>query len=900
MSMVMLTIFHLIGIFCAYLFITVALPSYVFGRKLCVYRVPVRVMLYFLIGNFYVMNLVFALQLMKISYPATLIIGTFVPAFVTRVLINRIPVFKIVTDMVSNLRKLIGGQMGRRTAVHKLGKFTGKQLSRFGRWLGKNLFPGFIDCVLILAMVVVLWWIYGRNLIEQFGYKASDIIVHNYWINAMDDNNIFVAGVYPHGFHCVVYYIHAVFGYDVYVILRVFAFVQNVMIHMMLLCFLRACCRSRYAAYIGTGAYVIGDFFAINSYSRYYATLPQEFGMLFIFPGIYFLFAYFQKRKQEVEAHEALGKSRKKRFKWLPSRRKKAIEAALDDTVEMVSLDEPERVLAVGSLTEVSLEEIDLDDIRMLELDEELPGQKVQSTDPTPKRGRLHGIFGRKRWNRSELPKGKRKRKNYPKSWIYLTGFVLSFAMTLAVHFYGTMIAGVFCMAVAVGYGFLLFKKKYFWNIMAAGMISVTLAVLPMVLAFIGGTPLEGSLMWAMSIIQSNKEEEVSDKTVNEEIVIPENSATGGIAADAAMAEGSSTGAGTGYDGGGQHVVDETPKPGIGERMHGLVTSVVGLMQTIWYSTCGMLRMAVLDMPIEYVRWLVISFAVLVALGLVHRLFRQSCYGAMLVSAGVYLIFLCIMLIAGNIGLPALMDYNRASIYIAYSLPIGLSLLVDGILALLFLPMKHKFLQHFASLVCVILVIGFIVEGNYVKSLDRLYQLDTIRIQEPNEAIVCLTNIIRGEKDFTWTIVSANDMTRMAAGHGFHYEIITFLHEMEGANPNAMVYIPTNVVYFFIEKVPIDYNLPYSNSGQEISRDGASRVLPANSGVGMYQGEKRWIVMSRMYYWAQEFQRWYPDDLETYLETDAFVCYRIEQNPYRLYNMAINYGYNEHVIEEEE
>ncbi len=50
--------------------------------------------------------------------------------------------------------------------------------------------------------------------------------------------------------------------------------------------------------------------------------------------------------------------------------------------------------------------------------------------------------------------------------------------------------------------------------------------------------------------------------------------------------------------------------------------------------------------------------------------------------------------------------------------------------------------------------------------------------------------------------------------------------------------------------------------------------------------------MSRAYYWAQEFKRLYPNEVTTYLETDQFVCYRIEQNPYRLYNFAVDYGYN--------
>ena len=110
------------------------------------------------------------------------------------------------------------------------------------------------------------------------------------------------------------------------------------------------------------------------------------------------------------------------------------------------------------------------------------------------------------------------------------------------------------------------------------------------------------------------------------------------------------------------------------------------------------------------------------------------------------------------------------------------------------------------------------------------------------------------------------------------------------AQPN--IQIPTDHVYFFIEKVPIDYTEHYEQSGQPISEQGAIRDLPNIGGIDMYKGENRWILMSRMYYWAQEFKRLYPNEMRVYLETDEFVCYEIEQNPYRLYNFAIDYGYN--------
>jgi len=48
-----------------------------------------------------------------------------------------------------------------------------------------------------------------------------------------------------------------------------------------------------------------------------------------------------------------------------------------------------------------------------------------------------------------------------------------------------------------------------------------------------------------------------------------------------------------------------------------------------------------------------------------------------------------------------------------------------------------------------------------------------------NENIVCLTNIIKSEEDYTWTIVSANDETQMGIDHGYHYETIVFLEAME-------------------------------------------------------------------------------------------------------------------------
>lgn len=77
--------------------------------------------------------------------------------------------------------------------------------------------------------IAAITYVYGPNMVETFGYKASDIPVHNYWINELERNNIWVAGVYPYGLHIVIYYLHMVFGIPTYVLLRILAWCRRIL-----------------------------------------------------------------------------------------------------------------------------------------------------------------------------------------------------------------------------------------------------------------------------------------------------------------------------------------------------------------------------------------------------------------------------------------------------------------------------------------------------------------------------------------------------------------------------------------------------------------------------------------------------------------------------------------------
>ena len=267
------------------------------------------------------------------------------------------------------------------------------------------------DILLTAAVVAGVLYIYGTNMFTVYGYKASDLPVHNYWVNMMDDNKVFGDGVYPFGFHCVIYYLHVVFGIKTYVLFRVFALVQTIFIHLAIVVSMKILCKTRYAPYIGTGIYLMANIFSRNTYYRYLSTLPQEYGMLFILPAVCFAIRFLQEYAAVLQAEGGAEEELKKRSRW------------------------------------------------------------------------------------------------------YLTGFIISFSLTLTVHFYNTMAAGVFCVGIAAGYFFRCFRWKYLRQILTAGILSILLALIPLLTGLAMGRGLQASLYWGMNVINGTQASEEQQQT---------------------------------------------------------------------------------------------------------------------------------------------------------------------------------------------------------------------------------------------------------------------------------------------------------------------------------------------------------------------------------------------------
>jgi len=852
LSMKMLTILQFISIFAAYTFLTVLLPAMVFHSKFRKERAVVRLFLYLTIGNFFYVNLVYLLQILHISNRFTLIAGTGLGIFLAASRVYKKPPKESLRTVKTVFFKLLSGTLGYRLVLGTIWSWIKKVIQGIFARFNDSIKNHFFDWVLTAVVTIVFLWMYGTKKLEIFGYTASDMPVHNYWINAMgnginnpEHNNIFVAGVYPFGFHCMIYYLHTVFKFETYVLMRMFSLVQLLFIHYVLLAFLRGCCKARYFPYGAVLVYILAVFWGTNSYLRYYSTLPQEFGMIFILPSIYFLFQFFEARKREIQNCENFRHKKKKKRQLKAQKNKKK-------------------------------------------------NQKLKAQKNKKKK------FGKEKKEIQRLQeRGSMK---------YLIGFAMSFSLTFSAHFYDTIVAGVLCMGIAVGYAFRLFKKAYFGRVMLAGILSILIAILPLGVAFAMGTPLEGSLYWAMGVISGEEDEEEpppdSQPDIETETSRPQHTEENKPDSEATSTDIPSSGITGEHTGDIQNTAEDAspserpPEKGILQRLADKAQNLKA--KAIHFK--NIIRTAVKSNVFSRGSDSLCNFAfvcmgIMAILGILYLLGEDKEYGAVLLSISSGIFFMMILLASGKLGLPSLLETGRCSLYTSYLLPAVPVLSLDALLCTLFDQKKKEIKRNAISLFISVSWVVILTAAGKVRFPSDVPALEAL---ESNDAIICLTNIIKENKEGTYTVCSANDELRMVEDYGYFYEIVNFLREMEGEEAEEILTIPTEYVYFFIEKVPIDYTVSYTRSGQTISHEGASHRLPSGGGLSLYQAKNRWILMSRMYYWAQAFQKLYENEMKVYYESDTFICYQVKQNPYRLFDFSIDYGYNRMFVEDKD
>ena len=298
--MVIVNILQSVGFLILYTFLTIALPSLFLNKKLCKHSISEKFMIYLVTGNFYIMNLVFILQLLHISNIYTLIIFTLLPFFIYIFVRKRTQVKFFIIRQLDYINRVIKGYAGVKTVFGKITADIKVFIKKYTLISGKFIKQRKTELIIFTVIFSAICIIYGGNSIFNYGYTYSDLPVHNYWINEMSTNNIFVDGVYPYGYHAVIYYMHTVFGIDTYVLLRLFALTEVLYIFLVLFAFIKCICQTRYVVYAGIFTFAVCNVYNSYCLQRYTSVLPQEYGMMFILPSIYFIFNIFKHQRLSI------------------------------------------------------------------------------------------------------------------------------------------------------------------------------------------------------------------------------------------------------------------------------------------------------------------------------------------------------------------------------------------------------------------------------------------------------------------------------------------------------------------------------------------------------------------------------------------------------------------------
>lgn len=483
--------------------------------------------------------------------------------------------------------------------------------------------------------------------------------------------------------------------------------------------------------------------------------------------------------------------------------------------------------------------------------------------------------------------------------------FMTSLAASLAIHFYVTIMAFFLCASFAVFGLNQIFRKKNFGVLVTAVILGVVISTLPMVLAFASGIPLQGSLNWGMNIINGTDTKEGRSQAVQTSTGESTEAMTG-ITAEKGSENASSLPSQSQLDSQQGTVIEmesstNVPKTPLVKKVADAVIRSLKLVYQYGYvqlygrSRAGwLLRFSIIaailtlvNVVISIVRLKKISFSMYAGITTASFLF-------MLLYAAPFL------------GLPEIIAGARLCLPEQILLLAMMAIPADE---LFFLLEKTK-AGHFAPQISLAGVLAIYAGTNYFGVFHGYLYYELTRY---NAAVELTSEIMDAYPQYSYTIISTTEELYQSVEDARHEEILDFY------NKSRLVdyYIPTEYLFFYIEKNPIYYAQYHFFSGprwlgqdkytkyyeystavlsigdgiehSEISEEavGESLLTTSKASDAYSLIINRTILESEMYHWCQEFKTRLPNEIKVYYEDENFICYVVKQNPAHLYNLNL-------------
>lgn len=707
------------------------------------------------------------------------------------------------------------------------------------------------------------WWDYGMLFVilvygmiyftygafQDYSYGFGDMYPHSAWIYGLTQGKIFSAGVYPEAMHCFAYSLHTLFGIRIYSCMLFLAGIHVMVYLLSAYVLLKELFCFRYTPLFVLTAFLTVDLLCID---QVYSMSRLQWSLPQEF-GLYTLFLCGA-------------------FLIRYSRSKKQIpEIYLKPFTRIKQYyNQKERLKIAAMIPELSLE--------------------VETKEPKLTEGY---------WDEN----------------LFL--FMMAIAASLTIHFYPTIMAFFLCAALVPMLAFRIFQKKRLIPLVTAAAMGFLIAVVPMAGALASGIPFQGSIGWAVNVINGTDEEGGSniilDEETGEEITGSLSISWGG--GNSSASEEEETPSMEGEEG---SVLGEGEKPEpvqkvkepLLQRIKGLIQRKADALYYAGYVTLYRSQRAdwiVNCTFLAFALWAAVKVLLLGA-GAVFKALKSKWgdkwnigYFDGYFSVTLASVFFMMLYCASSLGLPSLIAGSRICSSTQMLILAMLAVPVDLFFSLAQIIIHRGILGAVSALGVVGIYVGTIMTGTFHGYL--YYELTRY-----NGAVMTTYSIISSMPKGSYTIVSPTDEIYQVIQYGWHEELTDFMNHTRRSDYE----IPTEHVFIFVEKKPIEYAQShffagsdwlawekyadyYVRSVSQCPDISASQISTEEAALWWFSGSSntyeniamRTLLESQMYRWCQKFSAIYPHEMRVYYEDDDFICYYFRQNPENLYQLSI-------------
>ena len=511
------------------------------------------------------------------------------------------------------------------------------------------------------------------------------------------------------------------------------------------------------------------------------------------------------------------------------------------------------------------------------------------------------------RFLRRNPEEGKAKRKVWNDD-LFL--FMTSLAASLAIHFYVTMMAFFLCAAIAIFGIVKVFKKENFKSLVIAVLAGMIISAAPMVLAYASGIPLQGSLNWGMNVMNGTDTKE--GRTQQAQSIASENNAETSSQNESESQSSESIQQESGVQSSQSMTSEEKQQTETNDALEQEQTSQKKSRKTIGEYIKMVYKYGYAQLYGDTrAKWLLGFTLIAGILSVINWIitavrFRKLPFELYFGITAASVIFM-ILYAAPFLGLPEIIAGARLCLTEQVLLLSMMALPADEVL----FAIGRRKLAYILPYLSVLGVAAIYAGTNYFGVYHSYLYYELTRYN----SVVNLTNRIASEyPKQRYTIISTTDEIYQVIESGWHEEILDFYYKSK----LEKYYIPTEYLFFYVEKNPIQYAqyhffagprwlaqkkysqyYKYSNAvisegsaikSSKISEDVLGETLTdMGKASDAYSNLKnRTILESELYFWCQDFKARLPYEIQVYYEDEDVVCYMIKQNSEHLYNLGSN------------